>query len=110
MVEQTQKVPRPSRRIRGGTVHFAELAAVLGEKKALQLCRHFHGKKLPSIVQMLRERRDDAIKRDWDAGAQVGELSAKYGLSRANIERRLLQWTQESSPGESESKAELLVK
>ena len=78
------------------TVPFAEVAAVLGEKKALQLCRLYHGRRLPSIVQFLRERRDEAIKRDWDAGAQVGELSAKYGLSRANIEVRLLQWTKEA--------------
>lgn len=67
------------------SVPYKELAGLLGEKKAMQLCRRFAGWALPSPLAVLRTKRDDALFSDWYDGASFGELSAKYNLTVAQV-------------------------
>ncbi len=84
----------------GRVVAYEELVAILGDKKALQLCRLYHGRRLPSAVEILRVRRDKALIRDWEAGAQIGELSAKYHMKRDRVAAKLTEYTNKYMPKE----------
>ena len=81
-----KKVIIPLRKPAQGTVDFAEMAACIGEKNAFNMCKYFPGRKIPSPLGVLRTRRDTALLKDWLDGAQIGELTAKYGVNRVTIQ------------------------
>jgi Mor family transcriptional regulator len=62
------------------------LIEMLGEAKTIELCRHYQGHVLPSILSLLRLKRDAALYEDWLRGAALAELEAKYGLSRDRVQ------------------------
>lgn len=70
-------------------IPFEELVACVGEKKALLLCQHFAGRKVPSALNVLRARRDSAMVKDWFDGAQLGEISLKYNIPIQTLKKKI---------------------
>lgn len=90
-----KKIFIPLRKPAQGTIDFAEMAACIGEKNAFNMCKYFPGRKVPSPLGVLRVRRDTALLKDWLDGAQIGELTAKYGVNKTTIQNLITKMKQE---------------
>ena len=77
-------------------LNFFELVSVIGEVKAVYLCKLYSGRLLPSALQILREKRDRALIKDYFAGAQIGELCAKYDLPQQHVRSRITKEIKEA--------------
>jgi hypothetical protein len=81
-------------------IEFSDLVALLGERDALRLCRRFPSQYLPSAREILREKRNRAIWRDYRKGAQIGELAAKYSMPPARIRAMITKLRQQEKDSE----------
>ena len=66
---------------------FTELSSGIGEKKALWLVRHYGGCGLPRPEVVLVEQRDRCATRDWLNNYTIGEIMAKYGMTKRQVDR-----------------------
>ena len=101
--------PRPSRTV--GTIEsvrsqaigsrhlrMQDLIEVVGEAKAIRLCRDFPGAHLPPLLRWFQHRRMDAVARRWRQGWDVKALSRVYGVSPITI-RGIIRRDRQSSGG-----------
>lgn len=81
-----------------GAAKFAELAALIGRENALKLGAELGGflYYIPKGTENRRAIRDDNIRADFDNGATVNELVAKYDLSGRAVDRILNRWVEPS--------------
>lgn len=74
-----------------GAAKFAELAALIGRENALKVGAELGGYPyyIPKGMTGRRARRNDNMRAEFDKGATVAELVAKYDLSGRAVERIL---------------------
>jgi hypothetical protein len=73
------------------------LVEVVGEARAIRLCRDFPGARLPPLLRWFQHRRMAAIVHRWRQGWDVKVLSRVYGLSPITIRAIIRPYKQ--SPG-----------
>lgn len=70
---------------------LGRIAEVAGLDAAVSIARAFRGTYLyvPGLDEYQKQMRDEAIKRDYDAGLSVKKISLRRGLSERQIRRIL---------------------
>jgi Mor family transcriptional regulator len=64
-----------------------KLEAILGPENFFKLAEHFAGKQLYFPKQILREKKREAIRREYRQGVRFGELVNRYGYTERHIRR-----------------------
>ncbi len=64
------------------------IAEVIGVESTIKLTQEFRGCNIyiRNIDNIIRAKRNDAIREDYDAGVRIIELARKYKMSTRNIE------------------------
>ena len=67
-------------------VPFDALVEIVGEKKAIQLCRLFPRGTLPSIERILLHKRAERMWQEWLGQRTVAEIAMKYHVPKSTVQ------------------------